>query len=153
MFRSFLPLFLFFVSALPSLASAQNQSPSETGLTRFADHTVYHSVFSSTAIKPEIAALHGITRAANQMLVNVALVSNSRQFGGEAAQVSGSVSNLLHQQRELKFKTIDEGDVVYYLAPLRVTEQDTLQFTLQVTPESGAPTYEIKFTKRVYVNH
>lgn len=153
MFRSFPLLLLVFLSALPALSTAQNQRTTETGFTRFAEHTVYHSVFSSTAIRPEIAVLHGLTRAGNHMLVNVALVSNDRQFGGEPAHVSGSVSNLLNQRRELNFKTIDEGDVVYYLAPVRVTEQDTLHFTLKVAPESGASAYEVKFTKRVYVNH
>lgn len=154
MFKS-LPLrVLFFVLAtLPALTAAQNQEVSETGLTRFDKHTVYHSVFSSTAIKPRIAELYGITRTGNQMLVNVALVSNDREFGGEAAKVSGSVSNLLQQRRELNFKTIDEGNVIYYLAPLRVTERDTLHFTLHVEPESGAPAYEVKFSKRVYVNN
>lgn len=151
MFRSIHFFCVFVLAALSSTAMAQS-SP-ELGFTRFEEHTVYHSVFSSTAIQPEIAQIHGITRAANQVLVNVALVSNDREVGGEPARVSGTVANLMQQQRELKFKTIDEGKVVYYLAPLRVTDRDTLHFTLQVEPESGARPYEVKFTKRVYVNN
>lgn len=153
MSRSFQILLACVLGALSSLTFAQTSSNPEVGFTRFDEHTVYHSVFSSTAIKPEIAALYDITRAGNQMLINVALVPNDRQVGGEPARVSGSVSNLLQQRRELDFKTIDEGDVVYYLAPVRVTERDTLHFALRVEPENGAPAYEVKFSKRVYVNN
>lgn len=138
------------LSALASTGLAQNDQ--ELGFTRFDEHTVYHSVFSSTAIKPEIAEIYGITRAPNQMLINVALVSNERQVGGEPARVSGTVANLMQQQRQLKFRAIDEGDVVYYLAPVRVTDRDILHFTLRVEAEGGAPAYEVKFSKRVYVN-
>lgn len=149
MFRSVRLLFLSLLLTLPILGHA-----SDTGFTRFDKHTVYHSVFSSTAIKPEIAEVYGITRAPNQMLVNVALVSNDRQLGGEPARVSGTVTNLMQQQRRLSFEAIDEGDVVYYIAPLRITDRDTLHFNLQVETEDGASSsYEVKFTKQVYVNN
>lgn len=150
MFRSVRLLCLFLVF-LASPAIAQNNQ--ELGFTRFDEHTVYHSVFSSTAVKPDIAQLYNINRAANQMLVNVALVSNERQVGGEPARVSGTVTNLLQQQRQLKFTAIDEGDVVYYLAPVRITDRDTLRFELRVETEDGTASYDVKFTKRVYVNH
>ncbi|MGQ9424916.1 DUF4426 domain-containing protein [Gilvimarinus sp. F26214L] len=139
---------MLLAAALP--ASAQDYP--ERGYSRFQDHTVYYSVFSSTSVTPDVARLHGITRGADQVLVNVALVSNDRAAGGEPAQVSGSATNLMQQRRELQFKAISEDPVVYYLAPLRVTNEEVIHFNLQVRPQNASRTYNVKFSKKLYVN-
>lgn len=132
-------------------ANAQDANP-DLGYTRFDEYTVYYSVFNSTMVEPDIARLHQITRAENQVLVNVALVANEGPDGGQAAEVSGSVSNLMQQTRELKFKAIVEDNVIYYLAPLRITDEEILNFTIDVDPRGQAGPYTVKFSKKLYVD-
>lgn len=149
-------VYLLFSSVLLNLGSlsaeAQTDSNPEQGYTRFDDYTVYHSVFNSTSVQADIARLHDITRAADQVLVNVALVANDSTEGGQAAKVGGSVRNLMQQRRELDFKTITEGSVTYYLAPLRITDEEVLHFSINVEASNKTRPYTVKFSKKLYVD-
>lgn len=51
--------------------------------------------------------------------------------------MSGNATNLIQQSRPLKFKEIREGDAVYYLAPLRYENEETLTFNVDVTLPNG----------------
>lgn len=150
-------LYLLIGSALLSFgahtASAQTESNPDQGYTRFDEYTVYYSVFNSTMVKAEVARLHEITRGGNQALVNVALVANDSSTGGEAAKVTGSATNLMQQRRELKFAAITEDNVTYYLAPLRISDEEVVHFTIDVEPK-GVKTrpYTVKFSKKLYVD-
>jgi hypothetical protein len=131
---------------------AQTETNPGEGFVRFAKHTVYYSIFNSTMVQPEVAQVHGITRGGNQMLVNVALVANDSHSGGQAAKVSGNVTNLMQQRRELKFQAIVEDNVTYYLAPLRITNEEVLNFTIDVAPKGTTVPYKVKFSKKLYVD-
>ncbi|MEX1033739.1 MAG: DUF4426 domain-containing protein [Cellvibrionaceae bacterium] len=152
MMKKLLSIPTFSVLLLAQLVCAQIESNPAQGYTRFSDHTVYHSVFNSTMVKPDVANLHRITRGKDRMLVNVALVTNGSTDGGLSARVSGSATNLMQQKKELAFKAIVEGDVTYYLAPLRITNEEIMHFALEVTPEGAAEPYTVKFSKKLYVD-
>lgn len=131
---------------------AQVEQSPEQGFVRFDKYTVYYSVFNSTMVQPDVAQVHGITRGEDQMLVNIAMVANDSPNGGQAAEISGSVSNLMQQRRELEFKAIVEDSVIYYLAPLRITNEEVLNFNIEVDPRGEAGPYQVKFTKKLYVD-
>lgn len=151
--KCFYPLLCSVLLNITSLSAiAQTDSNPEQGYTRFDDYTVYYSVFNSTAVQADIAKLHQLTRAENQVLVNVALVANDSTKGGQAAEIDGSVSNLMQQRRELDFKTIAEGNVTYYLAPLRITDEEVLHFTIDVKADDKVRPYTVKFSKKLYVD-
>jgi hypothetical protein len=147
-----LPLTSLMLCICAPLAGAQSGTNPGQGYTRFDEHTVYHSVFNSTMVQPDIAQLHQITRAGDRVLVNIALVANDKQGGGLAARVSGSATNLMQQRTALAFKAIDEGDVVYYLAPLRISNGEFIHFNIHVEPEGTGGPYTIKFSKQLYVD-
>src|SRR5690606_40932784 len=128
----------------------QEQSASES-FQRFAGYTVYYSVFPSTMVQPDIALLHQLTRSPDQMLVNVAVVADG-VIGGQAAELAGVARNLLQQRRTLDFKAIVEGSVVYYLAPLRVTDEEIMHFDITVDPEGKAGPFKVNFSKKLYVD-
>ena len=135
----------FFLAALP--ASAQTNA-----YTEFGNYKVYHSVFNSTFISAEIAELHGFTRAANQALINVALIHSAPEGDslGLRAQVSGQAQNLIQQSKPLNFVEIRDGDAVYYLASFRFDDEEPLHFTVNLDHEGTSTPYEIKFTKTLY---
>ncbi len=131
-------------------------------LTRFDDVTVHHSVFSSTSVLPAIANQLGIIRGKDYVLINIALTDNDSTDGGKAAIVTGTAANLMQQVKQLTFKEISEATATYYIASLRVTEEEIFHFKINVTPKStdkhdsvdqrNKDTYEVKFTKKLYVN-
>lgn len=116
----------------------------------FAEHSVYYSVFNSTFIPADIASRYGIKRSKYESLINVS-ISPANEYGAFPARVSGTVTNLMQQQKQLNFIEIKEPTATYYIAPMRISGEETVKVELSVKPEGyeGEP-YHIKFNKKLY---
>lgn len=126
-------------------AAAAQSKPVKT----FGETLVYYSAFNSSFIDPDIASRYDITRGKDQGLVNIAVVEKGSPHG-EAAQISGTVSNLIQQQQTLDFVEIREGDAVYYLAPFEFDNEDPLTFNIQVQKQGQASPYTLTFQRTFY---
>ena len=146
------PNLLLSLLCLLSLAWSATLQAKESNapFTRFGDFVVTHTVFNSTFINEEVAAAYKLSRARDRALVNVSIVRSGAgsQTVGLPADISGTVTNLMQQQIQLKFMEINEGDAVYYLAPFRVHNEEVLHFAITVTHEGKD--YDVKFTKKLY---
>lgn len=120
--------------------------------TDFDSYRVVHTVFNSSFIKPEIAVAYNLTRGKDKALVNIALVKNNEDgmTNGLPANISGSVANLMQQQKTLEFIEIKEQDATYYLAPLRFDNEEVLHFNINV--QANGKDYDVKFSKKLYVD-
>lgn len=146
-FKAFLLSLVLLFSFLVSLSAfAQDDY-----LKKFDKYTVYFSVFPSTAITPDIAQRYELVRGKNRVYVNIAVVPNDQSFGGVAAKVSGVAANLMQQQKPLEFKAIEEPNATYYLAALRHSDREIFHFTIDVKPDEHASSYQVKFTKELYL--
>ncbi|MFC6634065.1 DUF4426 domain-containing protein [Microbulbifer taiwanensis] len=103
----------------------------------FGDYRVIYSVFNSEFIKPEIAQNYQLVRAKDRVFVNVSVVEKAGGKHGLSSELSGTATNLIQQSRPLKFMEIREGDAVYYLAPLRFEDEETLTFNIDVKLPNG----------------
>jgi len=103
----------------------------------FGDYRVIYSVFNSDFIQPDIAQKYQLARARDRAYVNVSVVKKDGGIHGLGAEISGNATNLIQQSRPLKFAEIREGDAVYYLAPLRFENEETLTFNVDVTLPNG----------------
>ncbi len=110
-------------------------------------YQVVYSAFNTTFLKPEIAALYGLSRGRDRGLVNIAVIDRDNR--PQPAQLSGRVSNILQQQQSLDFITIDEGDAIYYLAPFKIDGEEFLSFHISVT-SAGQPNKTFNFKQRLY---
>ncbi len=119
---------------------------------KFGEYTVHYSIFNSTFITPKIAEIHKITRASNQSLLNISLTKTTEADTslGLAAKVTGSVKNLIQQQRTLNFSEIKEPTATYYIAPVRHTNEEIMHFIVAVTPADTEKTFTLKFDKKLY---
>lgn len=115
----------------------------------FDRHTVYYTVFNSTFISPEIAKAYNIKRSKYESLLNV-VVSKNGEHGGVPAKLSGTVKNLLQQQQPLNFKTIEEENTVYYIAPVRVSGEEIIHFEISARIEGEPKPLTLKFSKKLY---
>jgi len=120
--------------------------------TKFGDYTVVHSVFGSEFIDESIASRYNLSRGGDRALLNLSIVKSDAggKMRGLPAKVSGVVANLMQQQKTLEFIEIREGDAVYYLAPFRIYNEEVLHFSLTVEHDNKA--YDLKFTKKLYVD-
>lgn len=116
---------------------------------RFGDYTIDYTTFPSTLLQADIAAHYGIKRSEYETLLNV-FVSREAQQGGVEVDIRGSVKNLMAQQQVLKFHEIKEDNTVYYIAAIRVTNEDIMHFKITVSPLNSSEEFEIVFTKTLY---
>lgn len=111
---------------------------------------IYYSAFNSRFIAPEIADSYNIVRGKNRGMINIAVVPIGQEFGGITALVNGTASNILQQAQKLDFFEVREGDVVYYLAPFKFGNEDSLTFRVTITPNPDKPSYTFSFQKTFY---
>ena len=120
----------------------------------FGDAVVHFNAFSSTILAPQVAKAYGITRSGSRALVNIAVLGKKMETTGvpQAAKVEGTGTNLNGQTKTLSFREIREDGAIYYLAELRVNNEDTIRFNIQVTPDGAAEPYVVKFNKQFFVD-
>ncbi len=116
-------------------------------------YRVFYSVFNSAFLTPEVAAANGLVRANDRAYLNIVVtqVTPEGQSLGLPASLKGSAANLMQQAQPLEFKEIREPTAVYYLAPIRHTNEEVYNFSVVVTPEGSEAAIEIKFSKKLYV--
>ncbi len=116
-------------------------------LQRFGNWTVHYVVIPSTFLRPQIAQRYDLVRAANRALVNVSLLDGA---GTPArANVQGRAMNLLGQTQTLAFRQVEELPAVYYLAELEHSNEETMRFTITLTPQDGKPML-LEFQQKLY---
>ncbi len=114
----------------------------------FDDVQVHYIVVNSLFLQAEVAAHYGIVRGKDRAIVNVAALG--ADGAALSAQVTGVAVNLLSQQMPLEFETITDGPAIYYIAPLRYTDQDVLRFRITVVVADHDP-MQLEFQQQMYV--
>ena len=119
---------------------------------RFGDYEVYFSAFNSTFIAPEITRVYQLERDPKHGLVNIAVrnVKDSEVGKAVTAQLDGQHKNLLQQSVSLKFQEVKEGPAIYYLAGFRFSNEELLEFSIDVKPEGSDTSYRVKFRQKFY---
>lgn len=140
----------FFIAFITLALTTSAAQADEKTFTTFDNYQVLHTVFNSTFIKPEIASAYNLTRGKDHALINIALVKTDDvgQSYGLPAKVTGTVANLMQQQKPLEFIEIKEQNAVYYLADLRFQNEEVLHFTINVN--ANGKDHEVTFTKKLY---
>ena len=109
----------------------------------FGEYDVHYIAFNSGFLQPDIAAAAGLVRSKTQGVLNISVLKAGKP---SVALVSGTVKNLLGQERPLTFKQLKEGDeALYYLAQFPF-DAETLRFALTVQP-MGADPVNFEFTQ------
>lgn len=115
----------------------------------FEKYSVHFNVFNSTFIPAHVAANYGLKRSKYESLLNVS-VAPVGEYGAIPAKITGTVTNLMQQQKKLKFIEISEKTATYYLAPIRISGEENVRIELNVTPKGETETLELKFNKKIY---
>ena len=118
-------LFIALCLSLPALAERKQS---------FGELDVHYIAFNSSFLQPDIAAATGLTRSKSQGVVNVSVLKAGKPL---SASVEGTVKNLLGQSYPLKFKQVDEGTAIYYLAQFPFDSREVLRFTINVKASEG----------------
>lgn len=114
---------------------------------QFGEITVYYNSVRSTLIPEQVAVLHGIVRAENRAVINIAIKKNDNPV---EARVSGLSTNLISQTNELVFIEVREQSAIYYLASLVVSKNEILRFTINIEIEDHNEPISLNFEQAYY---
>lgn len=119
----------------------------------FDDYRIHYNAFVSNLLTPDVARAHQLTRSRYHAVVNITVQkSNNGVYEAVAADVSGTATNLYGKQRKLNMKKVTERDAVYYLAELPFSDEETLNFDIQVIPEGEKAAHNVSFTQQFFVD-
>ena len=120
----------------------------------FGDYTVHFNALVTDQLAPDIAREYGIVRSESRIMLNVSILR--KQEGGTGMPVAGAVSasaiNLNGQLRGMAMREIREGEAIYYIGELAITDAETLIFTIDVTPLNEASRFTVRFKKQFFVD-
>ncbi|WP_339515440.1 DUF4426 domain-containing protein [Pseudomonas sp. RL_15y_Pfl2_60] len=100
----------------------------------YGDLDIHYNAFNSGFLQPDIAAANGLVRSKTQGVVNIAVLKGGK---ASAANVTGSVKDLLGKNYALNFKKVSEPGAIYYLAQFPFEQREVLRFTINVTAGDG----------------
>lgn len=127
---------------LPSL-------PSHAEIQKFGDVDINYNVVTTDTLAPQVARAYGIQRSKHRLLLTVAVsrMDENNIPRPVSAQVTAHTVNMIEQQRQIRMKTISEGEAIYYIGDLSFATPDFLRFTLNVAEPGAAKPYKIEFQR------
>ena len=138
---------LTLLAAMSSLTANAQQSK------QFDDYTVHYNALNSSLISPDVAKTYAIRRSDSRALINISVLKNTGGQTPKAVKATVIVTgrNLTGQTREVKMREINEGgDAIYYIGELSVSNMETFDFTVLVTPEGQSKHFKVKFRQQFY---
>jgi hypothetical protein len=142
--RIFLLLCITLGLTSPALFAEQSQT--------FGDYRIYYNAINTTDLSPTIAKSYGIKRSGNRAILNVSVRKTAEVGQGTAQQaaVKATATNLSGQLTILNMKEINEGDAIYYIGEVPISDQETMDFEVAITPAGEEDGYQLKFRQKFY---
>jgi len=119
------------------------------------DYLVHYNTFNTNRLTPDVANAYGIQRSGNRAMLNVTLIRKGDVEGmgtPASAQVEASAVNLVGQSRNFEMNEIRDQDAIYYIGTFRIQNEERLNFTVRVQPESSDRVHEFSFWQQFYTN-
>ncbi|TEW54572.1 DUF4426 domain-containing protein [Psychromonas sp. RZ22] len=117
---------------------------------QFANLEVHYIALPSTFIQPDVAQKNNIKRSKYNGLLNLAILDNNQDKKAVTAIITGTGRNLLGQTHQLKFTEIKEGKAIYYIAEYPFTNEEIVNFDINIKTEKKSNT--LKFQHKFYVD-
>jgi hypothetical protein len=139
--------------ALALLAVMLSATATAQQAQQFEDYTIHYNALNSSLISPEVAKVYGIRRSDSRALINISVLKNAENQLPTAvkARVTASGRNLTGQTRKIEMREVNEGDdAIYYIGELTVSNMETFDFTVMVTPEGQSRPFNVKFRQQFY---
>jgi hypothetical protein len=127
--------------------------PATEGSRDFGDYVVYFNALNTDSLTPEVAREYGIVRSKSRAMLNVSI--HKKQENGQTVAVTGAVAasaiNLTGQLKPMTLREIREGEAIYYIGELAITDAEVLIYTVDVTPSNESSRFTVRFKKQFFV--
>lgn len=120
---------------------------------RFQQYEAHFVTLKTTSLSKENADFYGLERHPGKAYLNFSFL-NLRTFKPQQINITGSLTNVLGKNIQLKFQEIKEEKSFYYIAFFNFKENEsykfTLNFSLSKNGKSYGRRYSFKFKKKNY---
>ena len=118
---------------------------------QLGDWEVHYIAFPSTFLQPNIAKHYGLERSKYSGVINISVLdSRHKDKPAQQVEIVGQARNLLGNTVSLDFKEVVEGDAVYYIAPIKFTNEEIYRFNIDL--KQGRQQHTLKFQQKFYVD-
>jgi hypothetical protein len=120
--------------------------------THVPGYTIHHNAMTTDTLSPQVAKAYNIQRSKNRGMLNVSVIKEKEGTTGTPvkARINASASNLTGQSRIIDLREVMDAGAIYYLADFRVTNQETLDFKLEVQPEGASTSYPASLRQQFF---
>ena len=120
----------------------------------FGDYAIHYSTFTTDMLTADVARGYNITRSKNRALLNISVLKKvlDASIQPVRATVVTSATNLSAQLKNLEIKEISDQGAIYYIAEIPISDRETLNFNVSVTPEGESNTYTFTFQQEFFTN-
>ncbi len=126
----------------------------------FGQYVVHFNALNTNLIPPEVARAYGIQRSGSRALLNITVLRKVMANPGSPvnAKVAAGAINLTGQRRAINLREVSEpGDgsgsdsgAIYYLGEFRIDNRETLDFTIEVTPDGETEPLMVRFRQQFF---
>jgi len=120
----------------------------------FGDYTLHYNVITTDNLQPEVAKAYEISRSKNRAMLNIVILKNVMGTPGQpvTGKLTGTAKNLSNQMRTLAMREIKEANAIYYISEFRVSNNEVLNFDIDVLPVGEKQAYTLKFKQQFFTN-
>lgn len=121
--------------------------------TEVAGYTIHHNAITTDSLTPGVARAYNIQRSNSRGLITISVLKNQPNATGipVKAEITVNATNLNGQLRSIKVREINEGGAIYYIGDFHISNEETLNFELEVTPVGDTKTYKANLTQDFFV--
>lgn len=122
--------------------------------TKISGYTIHHNAMTTDSLTPEVAQLYNIQRSKTRGLLTISVLKDQPEATGMPvrAKVTALAANLSSQLKTITLNEVIEGVAVYYIGTFRISNEETLRFQLEVTPEGTDQPLKASFAQQFFVD-
>jgi len=118
------------------------------------NYVVHYNTVTTDFLTPEVARAYGITRSKNRGLLTVTVLQKNIGIAGRpvTADVSARAINLSNQAKDLDMREVEKANSIYYVGDFSIANQETLDFTVNVSPHDSDVSTTIRFEHQFFAD-
>jgi hypothetical protein len=118
----------------------------------FGDYVVHFNALPTSFLTPKTAQDFDIVRSKQRAILTVSVMKKVLGTTGQSVQadVAAQAINLSNQVKEIDMREVTEGSAIYQLGDFRITDQEILNFTIDVKPKGETQTLTVKFRQQFF---
>ena len=120
----------------------------------FGDYVAHFIALPTSFLNPKVAAEFKVRRSKNRAFLNISMLKKHMGAGSEpvSTHIEANAVNLTGQARAIPMREVRQGQAIYQLGDFKIHNEETLDFTIEITPRGQDKTYTVKFRQQFFVD-